>query len=72
MKVILDSHLMVERLHADIDHGRKDFNRLAARELAKALLGSGCLITRTEFDIRTGMYHSVIDVLFASKERRLP
>ncbi len=72
IKVIMNKHFGVDQMVFDLEHGRKDFTRLAARQIAKALVEQACLVTQTEYDVRRGCYHTNVSVLVGQKERRLP
>lgn len=70
--VVLDQSLVVEKLEVDVKHGRNDFVRQATAEIAKELVERGCLLTRTEFDIESGMYRTYSVALVGRRKRVLP
>lgn len=72
-RMVFDTTFVYERLVIEIssDDTHK-FMRKAAELLAGQLLANGCLLHQTQYDIQKGMYHEVVTVLAAKRERRLP
>ena len=71
-KMVFNTRLMVDKLDVSFQHTHKNFRRIAAKQLADALIASGCLLVDTQYEITTERYHSAITVLFAKRERTLP
>ena len=72
MKMVFDQRIAVDRLTCDVEHGKQDFVRQAAKAIARELVERSCVIVDTQYDIERLMYRSTARVLFARKERVLP
>ena len=73
MNVVFTSHFAIDTLHIDpVVHNKHNFNRECAKLLADKIVESSCLLTVTEYDIQTQMYHTSVSVLVGRKERVLP
>jgi hypothetical protein len=72
INVVMNKHLGVDQLVFDLEHGKKDFTRLAAKVIAKALVEQACLTTQTEYDIVRNAYRTHVSVLVGNKQRILP
>lgn len=68
----INQQLVVEAIHFNIDHDKKDFVRKAAKHLARELIERGCLVHKTHYDIKQLAYVSAVTVIAGRQKRRLP
>lgn len=73
VKMIMNKIYSYEAFTIEVDQRpRSTFKRRAAAMLAEKMLENGCLIHKSEYDIRRGLDFECITVLTGQPERRLP
>ena len=72
MDIVMNRKFAFDVLHVDMDHGKKDWLRVAAEKLAKELLEHGCIVEHSTYNVKQGCYHTCFTVLTGREQRRLP
>ena len=70
--IVLNKMYAFDVLHVDMEHGKKDWLRIAAEALAKELLKNGCIVEHSTYNIERGAYHTSFTVLTGRQRMELP